>query len=175
MTAVTRRINQIARDLKHGDDPRTLDQIRADVFLDLLAGVDVDASGMGRRGDSARQVVQEQEKAEWRWTVVDDNNQAVDTGITTRRPTTAQKRHVSACFRCYVFPGCRVPAADCDLDHRVAVADGGPTTTCNLAPLCRHHHRAKHQAPWRYQQTSRTQHTFTSPLGHTYTTNGQSP
>ena len=45
MTAVSRRINQIARDLKHGDDPRTLDQIRADVFLDLLAGVDLNTAG----------------------------------------------------------------------------------------------------------------------------------
>ncbi|MCZ6519418.1 MAG: HNH endonuclease signature motif containing protein, partial [Actinobacteria bacterium] len=70
---------------------------------------------------------------------------------------------------------CRVPSGDCDLDHTVAVQDGGPTTENNLAPLCRHHHRAKHQAPWRYQQTSRTQHTFTSPLGHTYITSGRSP
>ena len=43
--AVTRRINKIARGLKHSDDARTADQIRADVFLDLLAGVELSDTG----------------------------------------------------------------------------------------------------------------------------------
>ena len=107
--------------------------------------------------------------------MVDDNNQVLHTGITTRRPTTAQKRHVQALFRYCVFPGCRMPSGDCDLDHRVAVADGGPTTTCNLAPLCGHHHRVKHEAPWQPNIQSNGNHTWLSRLGHTYTTNGQSP
>ena len=45
VTAITRRINKIARGLKHGDDPRTLDQIRADVYLDLLAGNHLNTKG----------------------------------------------------------------------------------------------------------------------------------
>jgi hypothetical protein len=64
---------------------------------------------------------------------------------------------------------------DCDLDHRVAVADGGPTTSDNLAPLCRHHHRTKHQASWKSTLQPNGDHTWLSRLGHTYTTNGQSP
>ena len=149
------------------------------VDLETLTGLTENPGELAGFGpviaDIARRVTAEQESAEWRWTVVDDNNQVVDTGITTRRPTTAHKRHVSACFRCCVFPGCRAPAAGCDLDHRVAVADGGPTTTCNLAPLCRHHHRAKHQAPWKPTLQPNGDHTWLSRLGHTYTTNGQSP
>ncbi|MCH7901847.1 MAG: DUF222 domain-containing protein, partial [Acidobacteria bacterium] len=145
VTAVTRRINQMARGLQHSDDPRTLDQIRADVFLDLLAGVDLNTAGRQATvditvdletltgltenpgelagfgpviADIARQVTAEQEKAEWRYTVTDpDTTQVVHTGITTRRPTTALKRYVQARFRCCVFPGCRMPSGDCDLDH----------------------------------------------------------
>ena len=102
------------------------------VDLETLTGLTENPGELAGFGpviaDIARRVTAEQESAEWRWTVVDDNNQVVHTGITTRRPITALKRHVQACFRCCVFPGCRVPAADCDLDHTVAVSDGGPTT-----------------------------------------------
>jgi len=202
VAAITRFLDKTARSLKAGGDPRSMDQIRADIYLDLLQGTQV-AGGQQRAmvditvdlatlvgleekaaeipgygpviADIARQVAQEQEKAEWRWTMVDDNNQVLHTGITTRRPTNAQKRHVQARFRYCVFPGCRMPSADCDLDHRVAVADGGPTTTCNLAPLCRHHHRVKHEAPWQPTIQPNGNHTWLSRLGHTYTTNGQSP
>ena len=45
------------------------------------------------------------------------------------------------------FPYCFRPAERCDCDHRVPHDpdrdDGGPTCSCNLAPACRGHHRAK--------------------------------
>ena len=49
------------------------------------------------------------------------------------------------------FPGCRVRARDCDLDHRVPYdpqdpdgrRGGGSTCSSNLQPLCRTHHRLK--------------------------------
>lgn len=44
-------------------------------------------------------------------------------------------------------PGCRAPAYRCDLDHVVAWPQG-PTCACNLHPLCRRHHRVKHEAGW---------------------------
>jgi hypothetical protein len=69
------------------------------------------------------------------------SGQVAHTGITQRRPTVAQRRHVQARNPTCVFPGCRMPSRNCDVDHTVAVIDGGPTTTCNLAPLCRHHQR----------------------------------
>ncbi|HIE21408.1 MAG TPA: DUF222 domain-containing protein, partial [Acidimicrobiia bacterium] len=43
------RINQIARSLKTRDESRTLDQLRADIFLDLLCGVEHDHES-GRKG-----------------------------------------------------------------------------------------------------------------------------
>ena len=42
-----------------------------------------------------------------------------------------------------VFPWCTRPARRCDKDHRVPYDDGGATCDCNLAPLCRRHHRLK--------------------------------
>ena len=65
-------------------------------------------------------------------------------------------------------PGCRVPAARCDLDHVVRHPDG-PTCPCNLTPLCRHHHRMKHrQKAWRRWRVHRCEaghlH-WMSPLG----------
>jgi hypothetical protein len=49
------------------------------------------------------------------------------------------------------FPGCRIRARDCDLDHRIPYDEGDPdgdrgggaTCSCNLQPLCRRHHRLK--------------------------------
>ena len=35
---------------------------------------------------------------------------------------------------------------DIEWDHTIPYADGGPTTSTNLTPLCRGHHRAKTQA-----------------------------
>ncbi len=42
-----------------------------------------------------------------------------------------------------VFPHCTRPAESCDLDHIEPHAEGGATCACNLAPLCRGHHRLK--------------------------------
>lgn len=51
-----------------------------------------------------------------------------------------------------VFPWCNRPARLCDKDHVIAYASGGTTCDCNLAPLCRRHHRLKTHARWRYRR-----------------------
>ncbi len=53
-----------------------------------------------------------------------------------RRQVTLRDHHC-------VFPHCTKPTERCDLDHVVPHADDGPTCPCNLAPLCRGHHRLK--------------------------------
>jgi hypothetical protein len=78
------------------------------------------------------------------------------------------------------FPGCRVDARNCDLDHIQAYIppdDGGPpgqTTPDNLACLCRRHHRLKTFTAWTYQAIRTTTGTrgyaWTSPHGHRYLT-----
>ena len=51
--------------------------------------------------------------------------------------------------RC-VFPWCTRLSQHCDHDHRVPYDEGGETCDCNVAPLCRRHHRLKTHAGWRY-------------------------
>ena len=52
--------------------------------------------------------------------------------------------------RTCVFPWCTRSARRCDTDHTIPAARGGPTCPCNLAPLCRRHHRIKTHGGWTY-------------------------
>jgi hypothetical protein len=67
-------------------------------------------------------------------------------------------------------PGCRRPAVRCDLDHTLPYDQGGLTCECNLAPLCRHHHRCKHSSGWRLEQPFPGVMRWTTPAGRSYTT-----
>jgi hypothetical protein len=70
-----------------------------------------------------------------------------------------------------VFPGCRVGARSCDLDHieeYVELDDGGPpgqTHPGNLACLCRRHHRLKTFTRWSYRRRPDDAYEWTSPTG----------
>jgi len=201
--AILGRIGLLARGLKTGGETRTMDQLRADIFLDLLEGTQTQA-GI-RRGvvdlhvdlatlaglaetpgelagygpviaDIARQVAERQHGSEWRWTLTDPvTGLPLDNGTTRRRPMAGQRRQVQTTNPTCVFPGCRMPATACDLDHRIPWSDGGPTRIDNLVPLCRHDHRIRHQTGWKHQPLPAGDHHWTSPLGHQYTTSGQPP
>jgi hypothetical protein len=67
-------------------------------------------------------------------------------------------------------PGCGRPAARCDLDHSIPWDKGGPTCECNLAPLCRHHHRAKQAEGWHLEQPEPGVLRWRTPSGRAYTT-----
>ncbi|WP_400993484.1 DUF222 domain-containing protein [Agromyces sp. GXQ0307] len=64
------------------------------------------------------------------------------------------------------FPGCSRRAEGADLDHTTAWEHGGRTDAANLAALCRHHHRLKHEGGWRVVQEARGVLRWTSPAGH---------
>ena len=68
------------------------------------------------------------------------------------------------------FPGCRRPASQCDLDHTVPFQRGGLTCECNLAPLCRRHHKAKQAPGWWLEQPCPGVLTWTIPSGRSYST-----
>ncbi|MDF2729175.1 MAG: endonuclease [Acidimicrobiia bacterium] len=193
-----RRINRLARALKAKGDRRRIDQIRADILLDLLtgkgqpngscdkgvveirvdlttlAGIDDDPAEIPGFGpvlaDVARQMVDEASDAEWRIIPVDGNGQPVGVVTTKRRPTTSQKRIVESRNPTCVFPGCRMPAAECDLNHEVPWAEAHRTTARELEPLCRHDHINHHLHRWKLKQIRSGIYQWTSPLGHTYTT-----
>jgi hypothetical protein len=64
------------------------------------------------------------------------------------------------------FPGCSRRAEYADLDHTVARGHGGETADTNLAALCRHHHRLKHESGWRVVLEPGGVMRWTSPAGH---------
>lgn len=66
------------------------------------------------------------------------------------------------------FPLCNSPARRADLDHIIAFSVGGRTTTINLAPLCRAHHRVKTHGGWTYRQLAPGVYHWTDPLGFGY-------
>ncbi len=68
------------------------------------------------------------------------------------------------------FPGCRRPSARSDLDHTVPYDIGGRTCECNLAPLCRRHHRAKQSHGWHLDQTRPGALTWTTPSRRAFAT-----
>jgi hypothetical protein len=119
-------------------------------------------------------VVEDQDQVQWQVTVTDHNGDVVHVGTTRRRPTTTQRRQVEAVAHTCVFPGCRMPARESDLDHRQAWTDGGPTEEDNLQPLCRHDHRLKH-AGWKLDKLQTGVYQWTSPLGLKYTVDPRAP
>jgi hypothetical protein len=194
--AAMRRINRLARAAKTKGDSRTIDQIRADVLLDLLAGRRHRGNG-GDRGvvdirvdlttlaglddepgqipgwgpviaDIARKVSREQDDSEWRITITDEEGQPVGVTTTRRRPTTTQRRQVEARNPTCVFPGCRMPAGRSDLDHEHLWSETHRTSTSHLEPLCRHDHTNRHQRRWRLRQIRPGVYEWVSPLGHRY-------
>lgn len=84
------------------------------------------------------------------------------------RPTPAQRRLLDSRDEHCRFPGCRRAARDCDLDHTVDAARGGPTALVNLANLCPRHHRLKHATAWSVQQLPHGVLIWTSPTGRVY-------
>ena len=70
--------------------------------------------------------------------------------------------------RTCVFPFCTRAARKCDHDHGVPHNKDGPTCSCNIAPLCRRHHRLKTHAPWSYEHLEPGSYVWTSPHGYQY-------
>jgi hypothetical protein len=54
------------------------------------------------------------------------------------------------------FPGCTVPARNCDVDHRHRWRHGGTTTPDNGAPLCDRHQKLKERGFTDHQQPDGT-------------------
>ncbi|GEP33716.1 hypothetical protein NSZ01_14840 [Nocardioides szechwanensis] len=67
-----------------------------------------------------------------------------------------------------VFPWCTRPARSCDIDHAVPYGEGGPTCSCNTAPLCRGHHRLKTHGGWTYEVLDRGTYLWHTPHGHLF-------
>ncbi|QIM18380.1 HNH endonuclease [Leucobacter coleopterorum] len=85
------------------------------------------------------------------------------------RPSAAIKRFLAARdLRCRA-PGCNVTVGRSDIDHTIDAALGGPTSTDNLATLCRYHHTMKHHPGWKLVHKPGGVMEWETPLGKKYT------
>lgn len=198
------RINTLAKSLHISGEPRTMDQLRADIALDLLSGspthqnakggtvnIHVDLETLARLTDDpgelagfgpvvadiARQVAEDHQNAEWRFRVTDPaTGQPIHMGATRQRRHTAdQRRRVELRDLVCATPGCRMPAVECDIDHIKPWAETGRTSVEDSAPGCRHDHVGRHMFGWTYRPIPGGDYLWTSRLGHTYTTSGRPP
>ena len=195
-TAIMRRLTSTARSLNRREDERTTDQLRADILVDTLLGTSTshgpssrsadvtlhidletlaeladrpgDLAGYGPVvSDVARRVASESTSGRWAYIVSDALGRPVSVGTTRRRPSVTQRRTVLGHIDRCIFPGCRIPARDCDLDHTAPWSTGGPTEVSNLAPLCRHDHRIKAMSGWSYRRSGDHHVEWRTPLGQT--------
>lgn len=192
---VMARVDRAARHLRtRPDEERTLAQLRADAFADLLtsgcAAPDIDG---GRRAavvvtipaltllgaddapatldgygpidlDTARRLAGD--ATSW-IRVLTHPVTGVPLALdrTRYRVPTALRRWLGITSPTCIFPGCGRAARDCDLDHLRSWAEGGPTDDDNLAPECRHHHRIRHETRWHPTFGPDGEYRWISPLG----------
>ena len=88
--------------------------------------------------------------------------------VDTYQRTAAIDRFLRARDQHCRFPGCRLPAIRCEVDHTIDHALGGATDHRNLAHLCQRHHSMKQFTAWRVRQLAGGVLEWTSPLGRVY-------
>ncbi|MDO7869567.1 HNH endonuclease signature motif containing protein [Nocardioides jiangxiensis] len=81
------------------------------------------------------------------------------------------RRHVTERDGTCRFPWCSHPGHQADIDHVAPYDDAGPpgqTSTDNLTPCCRQHHRLKTHAGWSYTMLDPGYYLWRSPTGHRF-------
>jgi Domain of unknown function (DUF222) len=156
-----RAVDDLARSTGAPDDPRSMDQRRADALADMLAGgrgpadtqiqVTVPLATLAGAADlpgelpghgpipasMARRLAAD---GVWRWLRTDLAGVVCDAGRRSYRPPPALAALVRGRDQTCRFPGCRHPAGRADLDHTVPYP-AGPTGRDNLGTMCRHQQR----------------------------------
>jgi hypothetical protein len=108
----------------------------------------------------------------WRRLLTDPaTGRPVDYGTSRYRPPDHLAGLVITRDQTCQFPGCRVPAHRCDLDHAVPydpTTGTGPTSETNLGPKCRRHHQIKQTPGWSVTHHPDGCTTWATPSGHQY-------
>ncbi|TFD45177.1 HNH endonuclease [Cryobacterium frigoriphilum] len=197
--AIFHRLTRMAKELRSADDGRTRAQLRADIAADLLIE-GVTAAGLGNGVRATVHVTvpvmtlmgHSDEPGILDGTVPIDPETArrlagTATGFTRLlvHPETGvvlsvgrDRYKVPAGLRKAVeirdqtcrFFGCTQPATHDDVDHTHDWSFGGETNLNNLALLCRHSHRLKHETGWEVSQDSKGALHWISPAGRHYPT-----
>ena len=146
--------------------------VQVTVALSTLLGLDEQPGELAGYGPITAEVTRRiaaDPTGTWRRLVVDPvQDRLVDCDRRTYRPPADLAAFVIARDQVCCFPGCNVPARRCDLDHRVPYESGGATCEHNLQPLCRHHHRLKHESGWTIRRNDDGSLAWTTPSGHSY-------
>lgn len=145
-------------------------QVQVTMPLDAVLGADVpcDLRGHGPiTADQARRIAAD---GELRRLVCDPlSGTLLDYGRRTYQPPPQLADHVLARDRTCTAPGCRQPAARCEIDHTIPFPHG-PTSADNLAVLCKHHHRAKDGGGFTVRRHTDGWTTWSTPMGTTVST-----
>ncbi|WP_460776256.1 HNH endonuclease signature motif containing protein [Microbacterium sp. GXF7504] len=178
-------------------DPRTLDQLRADVLADLLlaggtiahgdgltavtghvqitvpvltaAGTGTAPALLAGHGPIDPDTAKRLVGAASGWDrVLTHPSAGTVLDVDRYRPPEALKRLLRARDEHCRFPGCRRLARGADLDHTIDAALGGKTSVHNLAHLCRRHHTLKHHTAWTVRQRRGGVIEWRSPTGRTH-------
>ena len=196
LAAIDYRLTDLARKLG-SDDPRSMDQRRTDLFVDILTGRD-DADSAGSAGSSAVAVVvpvqsllgvddAPGELADRSATIpaslareiaarpgtvfhrllTDERGELLDVAQLGRFPSDLLGFAVNVRDGSCAWPTCSTPASKCDHDHSQPAPDG-PTAARNLGPACRRHHRARTHADFDLQQPDPGVFVWRTPTGHRY-------
>jgi hypothetical protein len=97
--------------------------------------------------------------------VIDLNTTITSSG---HQPSARLREQIVLRNRVCVFPHCTRTARSADLDHIEPHEHGGPTSSENLAPLCRLHHRVKTHSAWSYTPLAPGEFLWHSPHGDAY-------
>ncbi|SDK73069.1 protein of unknown function, partial [Cryobacterium psychrotolerans] len=197
--SVYERISGAAQSLQGADEPRTLTQLRADAFLDLLIdGVAPSGLGRGIRAtvnvtvpvmtllghseepghlegygpidpDTARRLAGHAPSFT-RILVHPETGAVLSVGRNRYKVPKDLRRWLRVRDETCRFPGCNRSVARSDLDHGKEWHEGGRTKHDNLAHLCGPHHKLKTEAAWAVTHARDGTLTWTSPAGREYTT-----
>lgn len=175
-TAAYLRIDKIARALKTSDEKRTLDQLRADVALDLLLtdkggvaeraevylyvdlqtylGLNDDPAELAGHGhvpaEVARRIATGPDTTLRRIITAPLTGQVIEVGKFRYRPSIDVEEFVRVRDRECRQPGCPRPAHNC-LTEPTQTKAGSATDTDGTLSYCIRHRRLKNRADWKYQ------------------------
>lgn len=185
------RIDRIANTIP-ADDPRTMDQRRADTVIDLIRGtknsnvaahvyVTVDAAtllgldnlpghlrGYGPLPAERIRELAYQLRADWSGVLVGRDGRARALAEKKYRFRGRLAEFIRLRDGTCDFPACNRAAQYTDIDHTRPHDRGGPSNESNGRCRCRRHHRAKQSPYWAVTQDGNTT-TWTSDLGPQYT------
>ncbi|WP_243727509.1 HNH endonuclease signature motif containing protein [Actinocrispum wychmicini] len=187
--AAQRRVDDLAEVAHTPGHPRSPDEVRADVLVDLILGgqdninVTVNATVsaetlailnedpsklVGYQAVMARRAAELVSDNTWRHMIEDPVGNTLHASE-RRKPSASLTRFLHVRDRNCRVPGCTAPADTTEIDHTVRHADRGMTSPDNTGSFCKFHNLWKERSSWQVNQPRPGTFTFTSPEGRVYT------